>query len=84
MANPPGNASACSHTKRMLCRCPSVLGLSPDRNVQPKLDCLVRLGVEPDDLRRVILLVPQIITLSPASIKAKVAFAVIFAMPPQT
>ena len=66
-------ASACSHTVRMLCRCPSVLGLSPERTVQPKLDRLVRLGVEPDDLRRVVLLVPQLLTLFLASIKAKVA-----------
>ena len=67
------NNSTCNHTVRILCRCPSVLGLSPERNVQAKLDCLVRLGVEPDDLRRVVLLVPQLLTLSQATIMAKVA-----------
>ena len=50
-----------------------MLGLSPGRTVQAKLDCLVRLGVQPDDLRRIVLLVPQLITLSPATIRAKVA-----------
>ena len=70
---PARECQPCSYTKRMLCRCPSVLGLSPERAVQPKLDCLVRLGVAPDDLRRVVLLAPQILTLSLASISAKVA-----------